>query len=305
MKTRIYIDGYNLYYGCLKGTPYKWLDLIKLFSNSILPSSSQSDFSLNEQSIKFFTADIVGKAAKSPDSLNDQQAYHRALKFFSQNNQLEIIKGYYSVTASRAFRIDENTPNKPPNECEYVKVWKLEEKQTDVNIAVEAVYDVLTDSSIEQVVFVTNDTDLATALAKIKSLNRVKIGLVIPTTDSVRKPNVELDKLADWTRKNISINELKSSQLPRVIQGGRKAVIKPISWFGQPEIIEQIIQTLLQVENNRTKCWRWLDKKPPKFADLPELFSLPSTLLDDEASAKVVLQYAHRYIEMMQKQKEK
>lgn len=28
LRTRVYIDGYNLYYGCLKGTPYKWLDLL-------------------------------------------------------------------------------------------------------------------------------------------------------------------------------------------------------------------------------------------------------------------------------------
>ena len=25
--THVYIDGFNLYYGALKGTPYKWLDL--------------------------------------------------------------------------------------------------------------------------------------------------------------------------------------------------------------------------------------------------------------------------------------
>jgi hypothetical protein len=25
--TNVYIDGFNLYYGCLKGTPHKWLDL--------------------------------------------------------------------------------------------------------------------------------------------------------------------------------------------------------------------------------------------------------------------------------------
>ena len=30
MKTNIYIDGFNLYYGCVKDTPYKWLDLAKL-----------------------------------------------------------------------------------------------------------------------------------------------------------------------------------------------------------------------------------------------------------------------------------
>lgn len=32
MLTTIYIDGFNLYYGALKGTPYKWLDIVKLFS---------------------------------------------------------------------------------------------------------------------------------------------------------------------------------------------------------------------------------------------------------------------------------
>lgn len=29
MKTRVYIDGYNLYYGCLKNSPYKWLESTK------------------------------------------------------------------------------------------------------------------------------------------------------------------------------------------------------------------------------------------------------------------------------------
>ncbi len=27
MLTNVYVDGFNLYYGCLKGTPYRWLDL--------------------------------------------------------------------------------------------------------------------------------------------------------------------------------------------------------------------------------------------------------------------------------------
>jgi hypothetical protein len=27
MKTNVYIDGFNRYYGCLNGTPHKWLDL--------------------------------------------------------------------------------------------------------------------------------------------------------------------------------------------------------------------------------------------------------------------------------------
>ncbi len=36
MRTSVYIDGLNLYYGALKGTPFKWLDPIKL-STAVLP----------------------------------------------------------------------------------------------------------------------------------------------------------------------------------------------------------------------------------------------------------------------------
>ncbi len=28
MRTNVYVDAFNLYYGCLKGTPYRWLDLV-------------------------------------------------------------------------------------------------------------------------------------------------------------------------------------------------------------------------------------------------------------------------------------
>lgn len=298
MKTRIYIDGYNLYYGCLKRTPYKWLDLCKLFYNHILPSSSHLPYTYNDLSIKYFTADIVEKAAMSEDSLKDQRTYHQALQFSAQETQFEIIKGYYAINQTRAFRVDKSDPKKPPNECEYVDVWKLEEKQTDVNIAVESLFDVMTDDSLEQVVFVTNDTDLSSVLVKIQSLNKVKIGLVIPTTDSVRMPNEKLDKFADWTRRNILEEELKASQLPRTIEGGRKPAIKPIGWYGQPEIIKRVFEILLTVEKNRTKCWRWLEKQPPKFADLPDLSDLPINMLDDESSANIVLLYAQHYVEI-------
>ena len=30
MRTRVYIDGFNLYYGAVKGTSFKWLDLVEL-----------------------------------------------------------------------------------------------------------------------------------------------------------------------------------------------------------------------------------------------------------------------------------
>ena len=38
MKTIVYVDGFNLYYGAVKGTPYKWLDIARL-CQSLLPKS--------------------------------------------------------------------------------------------------------------------------------------------------------------------------------------------------------------------------------------------------------------------------
>ena len=30
MRTNVYVDGFNLYYGALRGTPYKWLDIRRM-----------------------------------------------------------------------------------------------------------------------------------------------------------------------------------------------------------------------------------------------------------------------------------
>lgn len=53
MKTCIYIDGFNLYYSRLKGTPFKWLDIASLFRDQIL---SAQDPSNEVVAVKFFTA---------------------------------------------------------------------------------------------------------------------------------------------------------------------------------------------------------------------------------------------------------
>ncbi|MDC2889325.1 NYN domain-containing protein [Psychrosphaera algicola] len=256
MKTRIYIDGYNLYYGRLKGTPYKWLDLDVLFSKFLLPSSSPHS-QINEiDGIKFFTADIIGRAARDPNSIKDQQSYHRALKFHLRE-KFSLIKGYYSLLPISAHQVESG---RDIPQSAITRVWKLEEKQTDVNIAVEALADAILDDDTEQVVFVTNDTDIAPVLAKIRTLSSVKVGLVIPTPKGVRHPNVDLCRHAHWVRHHILDDELSRSQLPRVVSGGRKPAIKPESWFGQVEILSEILQSLKQwskkIERNVGNGWK-------------------------------------------------
>ena len=75
-KTNIYIDGYNLYYSRLKGTAFKWLDLVALFRDQIV---MQQDPDAQVHSIKFFTAPVKATYARHGQaSEHAQTQYHRA-----------------------------------------------------------------------------------------------------------------------------------------------------------------------------------------------------------------------------------
>ncbi len=303
MKTRIYVDGYNLYYGCLKNTPYKWLDLVNLIERQILPSSLPETYEQGEVDLRYFTAPISGRAAQDDNSVKDQANYHRALQALYPVGKLDIIQGYFSVTDMLAFKVDENQPEKDPRYCERINVWKLEEKQTDVNIAVEALYDALTDKSLEHLVFVTNDTDIAPVLGKIRLATRLKIGVIVPTKETIRRPSEKLTSKADWFRSNIKNEELQNACMPRAItqsvrQKLRKPILKPVSWFGQADVVKEIISILLPtMSGKRNRCWQWLESEKPDIDGLPILKDLPINLLDKKEDAKKVLEHAKSYAE--------
>lgn len=225
MNTIIYVDGYNLFYGCLKHTPYKWLDLHKLFVKHIL--RAQAPISQVIQ-IKFFTADIKAKIASNGQRATQaQQTYHRAL-IHMYPDTIQIIKGFYSLEKAKLPLF-----KSPPDKRDSVNVWRLEEKETDVNIALTAYRDVIKDT-VEQIVFVSNDTDLSPALQAIRDDfgGDVKIGVIIPirNTTTGRPANTKLSVHADWTRKYITEEELADSQLPHLIPTLKKPIRKPDYW---------------------------------------------------------------------------
>lgn len=74
----IYVDGFNLYYGAVKNTPWKWLNIEKYFT-----LLRQDD---NIQSIKYFTARIQGSHKPNQD------VYLKALNTLSKVN---IIYGLF------------------------------------------------------------------------------------------------------------------------------------------------------------------------------------------------------------------
>jgi hypothetical protein len=68
MKTICYVDGFNLYYGCLKNTRHKWLDIHTLFSHIL----KEQDLAIELVELKFFTALLVG-ISFAPSTNNSQK----------------------------------------------------------------------------------------------------------------------------------------------------------------------------------------------------------------------------------------
>ena len=70
MQTRVYVDGFNLYYGALKGTKFKWLNLVEL-ARHVLPADHTID------KLVYFTARVSGVSDR--DAPRRQQLYLKAL----------------------------------------------------------------------------------------------------------------------------------------------------------------------------------------------------------------------------------
>lgn len=74
MRTAIYIDGFNLYYGSLKGTPYRWLDLREACRRAL---KAHHEFVL----IRYFTAHITPRPIAPHDhGPEHQKLYLKALQ---------------------------------------------------------------------------------------------------------------------------------------------------------------------------------------------------------------------------------
>lgn len=293
METKVYIDGYNFYYGRLKKTNFKWLDYYTLFNDYLLQRNSLGKPKLSDKAIKFFTAPINERVAMDAHSVADQQSYHTALNKYL-GNKIEIISGHYDVSKNKAKLVD---GDKDPRHCESVSIWKIEEKQSDVNVAVHAIYDSLMDLDVEQVVFVSNDTDILPAMLKLREYRKVSgrdltIGLVIPRKDE-RTANTSLIDAADWHIPYISDLELQGSQLPNRINIGRKPAFKPHSWYEAPEIVKDILRILKEAYGNMNEAYRWLDSTPKGYPEnLPHLKATPFQEMNTREGAERVIEHA-------------
>jgi len=208
LKTYVYIDGFNLYYGALKGTPYKWLDPAAL-CKLLLPGH-------NLLKIRYFTAHIKSRP-HDPDAPTRQQIYLRALRTLPN---LEIHLGQFLTHA--VWMPDATSTLIPPRK---LQVLKTEEKGSDVNLASHLLLDGFR-KSYETGVLITNDSDLFEPIRMVKSELGLKVGILNP---NLRASRVLLPPAVNFM-KSIRAGALKLSQFPSSLSDANGVFQKPKAW---------------------------------------------------------------------------
>ncbi len=225
-RVNLYVDGFNLYYGCCKATPYKWLDLAAL-AGQLLPGA-------DIRAIRYFTAD-VNPDPSDPDQQVRQHTYLRAVRTIPN---LSIKKGFFLTKPSKKKRVYPlYAPNpKIPNPANHpISVWKVEEKGSDVNLATSMLLDAAA-GTFDDAWVVTNDSDLAWPIQMARKTYRVRIGVFKPERPAGYNPS-RLDRpdswhliqAARWFRR-IEEAHLAASQFPTTLSDGDGVFSKPVTW---------------------------------------------------------------------------
>jgi hypothetical protein len=208
--TIVYVDGFNLYYGSLKGSSLKWLNL-EAFCQALLPQE-------NITQIRYFTARVSGKVDHGAPLRQD--AYLRALE------TLPRVSIHYGNFLTRTTRMPLANPK--PGRARTVEVVKTEEKGSDVNLASYLLWDAFAGRCSTQVV-ISNDSDFCETLRIAGKELSMAIGVINPHKKYRRSKS--LNAHADFS-KQVTISALSASQFSdQVIHLGHQPIHKPAEWL--------------------------------------------------------------------------
>jgi 6-hydroxy-3-succinoylpyridine 3-monooxygenase len=195
----IYIDGFNLYYGALRNSSEKWLDLNQYFKFV----RQDDDIKL----IRYFTARTGS---------TDQETYLQALDTLPN---VEIEYGLFKTKRVKC-RVG----------CGFTGSKEFsapEEKGTDVNVALRMLDDAY-QGACERMILVSGDSDLVPTVKLVKQrFPKIKITVYVPARDAVRGAARELRGAAD-KHLTLPLNLLSRSQFAPVLSSG--TIVKPKSW---------------------------------------------------------------------------
>ncbi len=227
MKTTVYIDAFNLYFGALKPNHCKWLNL-EYWLDHQFPKNTITK-------IKYFTARV--KPFEGDSGACQRQADYLAA--LSSLSRVEIIEGHYLVKETNALLA---TP--PITGPRQVRIIRSEEKQSDVNIASHILVDAFR-NRFDAAIIVSGDGDLATPIRMVIDEFSKPVVVLNPQ----RRSSYHLEQVATayrgthyrWdnrTSQEIKIRNngirphlLTAAQFPdRITLSNGTVVCKPTSW---------------------------------------------------------------------------
>ena len=207
IRTNVYIDGLNLYYRALRGTPYRWLDVGKL-ARLLLPKHDIGR-------IRYFTA-LVTNRPDDPTQAQRQQTYLRALE------TVPNLTIHYSHLLPKTKRrpLARQSRTGPRT----VEILDTEEKGSDVNLASYLLLDAF-ENECEVAVVVSNDSDLVLPIGMVRS----RLGKQVGVFDPSRRRSFELHGAASWYRP-LRQGPLSASLFPDTLSDSQGLIAKPPSW---------------------------------------------------------------------------
>lgn len=203
MRTNVYVDGFNLFYGCLKGTPYRWLDIGALCARL---------FPRNEiNRIRYFTARVDGVG--DPARPQRQDLYIRALC------TIPNLSIHYGLFKTFPTRLPLASP--PPSGPRTAMILKREEKGSDVNLASYLLFDGFKKDFEAAIVF-SNDSDLLEPVRMVRKELKLRVGIVNPHGRNRQLPG-------DFYRE-IRRAHVRAAQFPTVLTDHTGTFRRPKRW---------------------------------------------------------------------------
>ena len=206
MRSAIYVDEFNFFYGAVINTNYKWLNPKQLCESILKPHH-------NIISIVYCTAKVKPKST-DPSVPIRQATYLKAIKSYIP--ELTVIYGHFLETRLLCRPVN-------PKLGKLVEVIRTEEKGSDVNLAVHLVNDAH-NNLFDCAIVVSNDSDLAEAMRIVKDECGKVVGLFTPWR---RRASKQLMQHSSFQR-TIRKASLAKSQLPNPIPGTK--IHKPGNW---------------------------------------------------------------------------
>jgi len=221
-KTRVYIDGFNLYHGAVENTPYKWLN-IRAMCVELLPRNEITH-------IKYFTAPATD-TPHSPDRTVRQRIFWRALDtlphFTRYEGNFVANPKKYPLAGPRKFDDPdaENIVYAREGGPSWAVVQHMEEKGSDVNLATHLLADGFR-RVFDVAVVVTNDSDLVEPIRVVSKELLLPVGIVNP------RPKYFSPKLADVAdfKRNLDKKLLRRCQFADELRDGAGTFSKPKGW---------------------------------------------------------------------------